>query len=417
MSWVVADPAAGGTQSQTVTMALPVFRAGELALFPVVRAPMMDMAGEFPGAYHPEAYEIWQESLRLTALKLHRGGVAQRDILRFLTANSRAPRLFESDLQAMVAACREAGAEIRQTLGRYGEDAVGAALEEVFRYSRRRIERHLQSLPERRLEGRARLSVGAGTELAVHVAGRRIEAGIVLDFEGTSAQVAAPFNVTEGAAKAFAILPLVSPLLDELAINEGMLAPFDIRVPEDSLVNPNFSAATGLGAATTCHMIAASVTAALRAAGVPHEASPALHGYGPQAVLFAPIGTQRENVPSYLAPGFPISARGWGPPGLLGNRRLVSAEELEMREGFRLTARELDDGAAAGMTVRLINDRGPLEANMLVVAEDGGSCGAIRIRGASDTLVEGAQSGVVVAAGDVLEFVYPAVMEVGDGKT
>ena len=88
-----------------------------------------------------------------------------------------------------------------------------------------------------------------------------------------------------------------------------------------------------------------------------------------------------------------------------------------MREGFRLTARELDDGAAAGMTVRLINDRGPLEANMLVVAEDGGSCGAIRIRGASDTLVEGAQSGVVVAAGDVLEFVYPAVMEVGDGKT
>ena len=395
-------------------MAVPVFRSGQIVLFPVVRAPMMDMAGEFPGAYHPEAYEVWQEGLRLTPIKLRRGGMAQRDILRFLTTNSRAPRLLESDLDAMAAVCLEAGAEIRRILGRYGEDAVGEALEEMFGYGRRRVARHLQSLPGRRLEGRARLSIGATTELAVEVAGQRTEKGIVLDFAGTSTQVAAPFNVTADAAKAFAVLPLVSPFLDELAINEGMLAPFDIRLPEGSLVNPSFSAATGLGAATTCHMIASAVTAALRAAGVAGEACPALHGFGPQAVLFAPIGTQRETVPSYLAPGFPISAQGWGPPGLHGSRRLVSAEELEIRDGFRLTTRELGEGAAAGMSVRLINDRGPLEANMLVVADAGGSCGAIRIRGTSDTLVEGAQSGVVVAAGDVLEFVYPAVMEVGD---
>ncbi|MBM3517495.1 MAG: hydantoinase B/oxoprolinase family protein, partial [Alphaproteobacteria bacterium] len=60
----VADPYHGGTDSHTLTLAVPVFHGGDLVLFPAVRAPLIDLAGEFPGDLHPSAFEVWQESIR-----------------------------------------------------------------------------------------------------------------------------------------------------------------------------------------------------------------------------------------------------------------------------------------------------------------------------------------------------------------
>ena len=55
---LVADPYSGGTKGQSLTMAAPLFLEGELVLFPAIRAQMIDLAGEYPGGFHPDSLQI-----------------------------------------------------------------------------------------------------------------------------------------------------------------------------------------------------------------------------------------------------------------------------------------------------------------------------------------------------------------------
>lgn len=406
----VADPYHGGTDPQTMTLALPIFHGGEIVLFPAVRAALPDLAGEYPGAVHPEAFELWQENIRVTPVKLHRAGMPQRDLLRFLTRNSRTPTALENDLAAMIAACREAGQAIGALLDRHGSHEIVAAVAEMQAYARRRVDSYVAALSLQGDPGEAEMTVGDHA-LGVRVAIARGKDSLSLDFAGTDAAVSAPFNLTPEGASAFAALPLLAPLLDEVPINEGTLAPFAFNFPAGSLLNPPFPATTGLGARTVGHVVAAAVSRALGDAGA------ALHGAQPVATLFPPIGTQRESVPIALDPGFAISAQAWGPPPLAGARLLVSAEEFEVRDGFRMLTRDRDE--TGGMRVAIENRRGALEGNFLVVTGPDGPAGDVRLD--DQPPIRGAAAGLKIAPDSVIAFHYPnyatanAEAEVNDG--
>lgn len=396
----VADPFHGGTEPQTLTLVVPHFHDGSIVLFPAVRAPLSDLAGEYPGAAHPAASEVWQESVRVTPVKLHRAGMPQRDVLRLLRRNSRTPTVHAADLDAMIGACREAGASLTAILRRHGVDAVTRMAADMQAYARRLVERRLATLPRQTGRGEAQLSLdGIGT-LAVRVGVARGNRDLVLDFEGTDEAVAAAVNMTPEAASAFAVTPVLGGLLDSMPVNEGTLEPFRFRFPEGSLLRPPFPAATSLGSRVTGHAVAAAVTAALRSAG--EDGCPDLHGLEPQAHLFSPVGSAAESKLIPLHAGFARSAQGWGPPALGGRRRLVSAEELEMRDDLRVLDREWrPDG---GMRVRILNRRGPLEGNFLSAGGLGAPGGGIEIDGRPLTK----NVGVALAENSVIGLDYPS---------
>ena len=143
--FITADPYNGGTRGQTMTMAAPLFHEGKLILFPAVRVQMTDLAGEYPGGLHPNAFEVWQESMRLTPVKLYRHGILQRDVQKFLLANSRVPTLYQSELEAMYSCLRSAQEQITSFLSEYGSQ-VADSIEEMLGYSRRRVIEHILSL-------------------------------------------------------------------------------------------------------------------------------------------------------------------------------------------------------------------------------------------------------------------------------
>ena len=402
----VADPFHGGTEPQTLTLVVPHFHDGSIVLFPAVRAPLADLAGEYPGATHPAAFEVWQESIRVTPVKLHRAGMPQRDVMRLLGRNSRTPTVLAADLEAMIGACREAGAALSTILRRYGTDAVMRMTADMQGYSRRLVEHRLATLPQQPGCGEARFTLDSVGTLTVRVRAARGNRDLVLDFDGTDSAVAAAVNLTPEAAAAFAVMPVLGELLDGASVNEGMLSPFRCRFPEGSLLRPPFPAATGLGARITGHAVAAAVTSALRAAG--EDDCPALHGLEPLATLFSPVGSVPESRVITLHAGFPRSAQGWGPPALSGRRRLASAEELEMCEGLRVLTREWrSDG---GMHVRILNRRGLLEGNFLAPGGLGAPAGGVEIDGAPPAR----SAGVAVAEDSVIGLDYPSCVGGGD---
>ncbi|MFZ4453197.1 hydantoinase B/oxoprolinase family protein [Salibacterium aidingense] len=360
---LTADPYSGGTQAQTITMAAPLFYEGELILFPVLRAQMADMSGEYPGGFHPDAFEVWQESVRVTPLKLYKQGVKQRDLWNFLLANTRAPSVLEADLEAMHACLQTAQKQLLQLNGQIPAEKMENYLEEIFQYTRQQALRELPS--ELEPAGQASVSFqAAGEPLAVAVTIQQIEDGLHLDFSGTSIQTNAPFNMTRASAKAYAVWPLIASLKEEPSLNEGLLSAFTFTLPEGSLVSPNLPAATAFSGIITGHFTAEAVMAACHDFEGTRDIDP-VHGPGPQAVLFPPIGTEREIEPLFLTPGYPRSPEGMGPPALFGGRRLVSAEELEVHNGFRMTSREWkeEDG---GMAVSIQNDGQDVMMNILM---------------------------------------------------
>jgi len=130
---VTADPYAGGTAGQALTMAIPVFVNGQLTLFPAIRAQLADSEGELAGGFNPAAYEWWQERVRMTPVKLFAGGKLQPNVFRFLTASSRTPDWLGADLEAMHSCCREAQRSILNLIRQYGQEKVLQAVDGMIR--------------------------------------------------------------------------------------------------------------------------------------------------------------------------------------------------------------------------------------------------------------------------------------------
>lgn len=147
--FITNDPYFGGvTHLNDVVIALPVFVEGTLLAWTASIAHWNDIGGLVAGSMSTEATEIFQEGLRLPAIKLFEGGEAVRSVFDIIAANSRLPDFSHGDLWAQVAASRIAEKRIIQLVRSHGEAAFHAALAALFDEGRRRGLAGLRSIPE-----------------------------------------------------------------------------------------------------------------------------------------------------------------------------------------------------------------------------------------------------------------------------
>src|SRR5262245_7392359 len=94
--FVTNDPFHGGvTHLNDVVLALPVFADGELVAWTANIAHWNDVGGMAPGSISNEAREIYQEGLRVPALKLVSRGEPAEELIAIMKANSRLPDFLE----------------------------------------------------------------------------------------------------------------------------------------------------------------------------------------------------------------------------------------------------------------------------------------------------------------------------------
>lgn len=405
--FVTSDPYYGGTAGNILTISLPVFYSNENIFTPTVRIPISDLGGELPGSLQPEAADIWQETLRVTPIRLYRGGVLQKDLFNFLLLNSRAPEMLAGDLKAAVAVCRKAGKEINELLSRYGVQSVEQALAAMYDYSHTLVTAPWAEHTD--CSGDAEVSFALDDQDSGKICTKVTYAKnkVTIDFTGTSETAEQGLNLTRQSASAAAMLAVVASEHDDLDLNEGVLNSIEFNFPENSLVNPKFPAAVNLGQTITSHIVAACVNQAVTAALKANEDSPLpVYGTGPAAVLYAPVGTVEENPPLYLEPGFSISAAGWGPAVMRGGRRLASAEELEIAHELRVAKRELSDSGDMHVIVKNIAATRELSLAAPGVIADGQQASIIQLRGDD---MSGCTKVDVFNQDDALEFIFPVV--------
>jgi N-methylhydantoinase B len=147
--FVTNDPFHGGvTHLNDVVLAMPVFSEGELVAWTANIAHWNDVGGMVPGSISNEAREIFQEGLRLPAIKLISEGIPIRSVMEIMKANSRLPDFLHGDMWAGIAAARVGERRLVELAEKYGRETFKAALQTFMEYGEQVARRALRDLPK-----------------------------------------------------------------------------------------------------------------------------------------------------------------------------------------------------------------------------------------------------------------------------
>ncbi len=205
--YVTNDPFYGGvTHLNDVALALPVFAAGELVAWTANIAHWNDVGGMVPGSISTDAREIFQEGLRLPAVKLISEGEPIRPVLEIMTCNSRLPDFLRGDMWAGIAAARVGERRIVELVAKYGIDTFREALGVSMDRGEQLARRALAELPQGTYALDEEQDSGAVYRVTVEIGGGEL----VVDLRDNPDQDAGPNNASRDASVIAAQLMLMN---------------------------------------------------------------------------------------------------------------------------------------------------------------------------------------------------------------
>ena len=179
----------------------PAFIEGGLLGFCCVRAHWPDIGSATPGSYGAVT-EIYGEGLRLPPVRLYRGGEVNRDVENIIFNNVRTAEERRGDMRAQVAANRRAVDRLERLAQKYGTETLQGIMTEVMDYSETMMRSLIQGLPDGEgsfedfCDGDGVIEIGSEQDETFTIRLRVQKSGdrIIVDFDGTDAQVPGPMN-------------------------------------------------------------------------------------------------------------------------------------------------------------------------------------------------------------------------------
>ncbi len=239
------DPHRGGNHLPDITLITPVFWEDELRGFAANRAHHADIGGAVPGSISGKSTEIYQEGFIIPPLKLYEGGSLNTAIMELFRANVRTPDERTGDLRAQMAANEKGRTRLEDLYGRYGSGTIESAIDELIRYSERRMRHEIEQIPDGSYSFSDQMDDdGISPEPVVLRTTVTVKGSdITFDFAGSASQTLGPINSTE-AITAGTIFFVLRCLTDpSIPPNEGCYRPIKILAPRGTVVNPEPPAA------------------------------------------------------------------------------------------------------------------------------------------------------------------------------
>ncbi|WP_028059020.1 hydantoinase B/oxoprolinase family protein [Candidatus Solirubrobacter pratensis] len=241
--FVTNDPFYGGvTHLNDVVLALPVFADGELIAWTATIAHFNDVGGMVPGSISNEASEIFQEGLRLPAVKLFDEGRAVEPVLEIMKVNSRLPDFLHGDLWAEVAAVRLGERRVLELARKYGVDTFLTAVEELLAHGERVMRRALAELPEGRYELAEPQDDGKTYRVAVEIGGGEF----VVDLRDNPEQDRGSANVSRDGAVIAAQMALMTITQISGSASSGHFVPLRVLTRPGTVFDPAPEAACSI---------------------------------------------------------------------------------------------------------------------------------------------------------------------------
>jgi N-methylhydantoinase B len=279
------DPFAGGTHLPDVTLVAGVFpetrgrgntatrrqTGRHLSASPHLRVPVSplrplffvanrahhaDIGGATPGSMGL-ATDIYGEGIRIPPIRIVRGGVVDQDTMRLLLANVRGNIERRGDFDAQIGSLKTGANRLLEIIDSRGERETLDYAAQLINYSARLMRHTILTIPDGTYEAEDILDDDGISDAPVSIAVSLTirEDKVVVDFTGSSPQVAGAINAVEAITVSAVSYVFRCLIPGDVPASAGLMHPITVIAPSGTVVNANPPASVAGGNVETSQRI------------------------------------------------------------------------------------------------------------------------------------------------------------------
>jgi N-methylhydantoinase B len=238
-----------GNQNNDVAVYKPIFYKDKLIAWAAAKGHQADIGGAVAGGYNPRATEVWQEALRIPPVKVYEKGKLRKDVWDLIFANIRFD-IVAADMRAQIGSCVVGERGILRLAEKYGIDVFEAHKEYLFDSTENMMKAEIRTIPNGVYQGEATVYYDGrtpGSKYQIRVKITVEDEKITFDYSETDPQTDGFVNGTYTSSASATLLTFLQMVNPDMPHNDGMIRPVDIIIPEGTILNAKYPAATTFG--------------------------------------------------------------------------------------------------------------------------------------------------------------------------
>ncbi len=289
-----------GNQNNDVAVYKPIFYENQLIAWAAAKGHQADIGGAVPGGYNPKATEVWQEALRIPPIKVYEKGKLRKDVWDLIFANIRFD-IVAADMRAQIGSCVVGERGILKLVEKYGLDVFESHKEYLFDSTEGMMRAEIKTIPNGEYRGEAIVYYDGktpGSKYKIRVKITVEEEEIFFDYSETDPQTDGFVNGTYTSSASATLLTFLQMVNPDIPHNDGMVRPVHIDIPEGTILNAKYPAATTFGN----HLCPPNADAIIRALskGIPERVTAGWN----QLLCYLTSGFDTRKKTSYVDIGF-----------------------------------------------------------------------------------------------------------------
>ncbi len=289
-----------GNQNNDVAVYKPIFYENKLIAWAAAKGHQADIGGAVPGGYNPKATEVWQEALRIPPIKVYEKGKLRKDVWDLIFANIRFD-IVAADMRAQIGSCVVGERGILKLVEKYGLDVFKSHKEYLFNSTEKMMRAEIKTIPNGEYRGESTVYYDGktpGSEYKIRVRITVEDEEIFFDYSDTDPQTDGFVNGTYTSSASATLLTFLQMVNPDMPHNDGMVRPVHIDIPEGTILNARYPAATTFGN----HLCPPNADAVIRALskGIPERVTAGWN----QLLCYLTSGFDTRNKSKYVDIGF-----------------------------------------------------------------------------------------------------------------
>ncbi|MFQ5463264.1 MAG: hydantoinase B/oxoprolinase family protein [Phycisphaerae bacterium] len=238
-----------GNQNNDVAVFKPIFFEDRLVAWSACKGHQADIGGAVAGGYNPNATEVWQEALRIPPVKVYDRGKLRKDVWDLIFANIRFD-IVQQDMRAEIGSCVVGERRMLHLLEKYGCERFDTHKKALFASTQKTMEAEIAAFPNGEYRGESIIYYdgrNVGKQYTIRVKVIIEDRAVTFDYTDTDAQTNAFVNGTYTSSASSAVLTFLQMVNPDMPHNQGMVTPLRIIIPEGTILNAAYPAATTYG--------------------------------------------------------------------------------------------------------------------------------------------------------------------------
>ena len=238
-----------GNQNNDVAVYKPIFFEDELLAWAAAKGHQADVGGAVPGGYNPKATEVFQETLRIPPVKVYERGKLRKDVWDLIFANIRFD-IVAADMRAQIGSCVVGERGILKLADKYGVDVFESHKKYLFDSTEKMMRAEIETIPNGVYKGEATVYYDGrtpGSKYKIRVTITVKDEEIIFDYSNTDPQTDGFVNGTYTSSASATLLTFLQMVNPDMPHNDGMVRPIKIIIPEGTILNARYPAATTFG--------------------------------------------------------------------------------------------------------------------------------------------------------------------------